>query len=129
MGDFNADLLRMKRFDLILKEFKVDNDLHVISPSYDPELFSFFKDKYSAFLDHVLISNNLDKDNYKCNIIESDINLSDHKTSWINFKWNSDSYSKESDYVEPINNLLIKLNPNLDNIEIYQKFNSVVGVS
>jgi hypothetical protein len=127
MGDFNADLLRMKRFDLILKEFIVDNDLHVLSPSYDPEVFSYFKGEYSAFLDHVLINNNLDKDNYKCNIIESDINLSDHKPLLINFKWNSDSYSKDSDYIEPINNLLIKLNPNLDNIEIYQKFNSILN--
>ena len=33
----------------------------------------------------------------------------------------------ENDYSEPINNLMIKLNPNLDNIEIYQKFNDILN--
>ena len=42
MGDFNADLLRVKRFDLMLLKFIDNNNLRVVSQSYNPAIFSYF---------------------------------------------------------------------------------------
>jgi hypothetical protein len=128
MDYFNADVLRFKRFDLIFKQFIFDYNLNIISPSLDPSLFTYSKGDYSAFIDHCLI-NNLNFDNYKCNLIESDINLSDHKPLLLSVEWSSYACTNVNEiaFTEPLNNLMIKLNPNLDNIEIYQKFNNILN--
>ena len=86
-GDFNADLLRNKRFDIIFENFIKNNDLNAVPLSYDPLLFSYMNGDYKAKLDHCLMSSSIHSFNIiNCEFIDDVINLSDHKPLLIIIK-------------------------------------------
>ena len=90
IGDFNADLLRNNRFDIIFSNYIKKNNFAVLTPSYDFEKFSYYKGEYRAKLDHCLMSKFCYLFKTVCVYLESDINLSDHKTIFICISWMSD---------------------------------------
>ena len=51
-GDFNADLTRNNRFDVVFNNFLLNNSFHCISPSFDANEFTYHNGKYQAKLDH-----------------------------------------------------------------------------
>ena len=123
LGDFNADLLRGKRFDNILLDFVSMNEFEVISPSYDPQSFTYIKGDYTANLDHCIVLKN-SISNYFSKVIDNDINLSDHKPVFINYFISVTSSHINNDLDISTNDLpTIKLSPNFDNEEINLKFN------
>ena len=91
IGDFNADLLRNKRFDIYLNNFIVNNLMVIVSPSLDSSQFSYEKGDYKAMLDH-FISSNYDMVDYSCSLVDNVINLSDHKTLKVIISWFSNCF-------------------------------------
>jgi hypothetical protein len=79
IGDFNCYITRNNRFDIIFNDFVKNNNLCFISPSSDPNEFSYQNGLYKAKLDHCLVSN--DKHGfYMSSFYKHDvINLSDHE--------------------------------------------------
>lgn len=90
IGDINSDLLRNKRFDIMLNNYLKNNDLLVISPSYDINNFSYVKGDYTARLDHCFRSKKYQTSEFvNSSYIDNVINLSDHKPLLITIEWKS----------------------------------------
>ena len=126
VGDFNADLMRNKRFDLFLNNFIENNSIVVVSASRDNSQFSYEKGEYTAMLDHCFASS-LDLVNYNCSLVNNEINFSDHKPLKIIMVWLS-MYSGKQAYSVDLDSYknIITIPPNFDNDEIKEKFNSIL---
>jgi hypothetical protein len=57
IGDLDADLKRIERFDVYLSNFIINNSLVLISPSLVINQYSYEKGDYTATLDHCIFSN------------------------------------------------------------------------
>ena len=128
IGDFNADLLRKKRFDLIFMNFIIKNNLTTLSNSFNPFLSSYMKGDYVAKLDHCLTS--LPLINFKISkseYMDDVINLSDHKPLLIKIIWNSKFIFQTQSNENLFCNKIITLPPNFDNPEIKEKFNNILS--
>jgi hypothetical protein len=126
IGDFNADLLRNKRFDVIFDNFIKNNNLLLLSFSRDHNLFSYMNGDYRAKLDHCLTSS--DSNTFtitESEYLDDDINLSDHKPVLIKLKWNHNNVNEQTNNYINCNNI-ITLPPNFDNEEIKDKFNKLI---
>ena len=127
IGDFNADILRKKRFDVVLNNFILNNGLKFLSPSIDANLFSYSKGIYKAKLDHCFTSiNNHNNEIIESSYIENVIDLSDHKPIIVNIKWNATHAGINNHITCEDSNIVIKLPPNFDNDEIRKKFNKIL---
>jgi hypothetical protein len=129
IGDFNADLLRNKRFDIYLNNIIVNNLMVIVSPSLDSSQFSYEKGDYSAMLDHC-ISSNYDMVDYSCSLVDNVINLSDHIPlkviiSWFSNCFDIDNRISISHDIDGFKNI-ISIPPNFDNDEIKEKFNTIL---
>lgn len=78
-GDFNADVKRGNRFDVLLQNYINENNYrlvdHEFSSSHD---FTYFKGLYKAFIDHCIVPRQNDMLSIQCEVLYSDINTSDH---------------------------------------------------
>ena len=128
IGDFNADLLRQKRFDEVLRLFIMNNNLKVLSPSYNASNYSYSKGSYNAKLDHCLTSNwNHNNYIFKSMYIDNDINMSDHKPIFVNIEWKLSNEINIIDVNKLENDKIITIPPNFDNSEIREKFNCILN--
>ena len=66
-GDFNADISRGKRFDVLLQRFIEDENFHMLDSNLGG--YSYLKGNYRAFIDHSLVPRQDDP---------LDFNTSDH---------------------------------------------------
>ncbi len=126
IGDFNADVTRNNRFDLLFKNFINNNELSLVSPSFNINEFSYHNDHYKAKLDHCIISKSLTSPFIHCVYNEDVINLSDHKSILIMINFYDDTaIHKEINNNEEIK--FITLNPNLEIDEVNDKFNNILA--
>ena len=90
IGDSNCDITRNNRFDIIFNDFIKNNNLCFISPSSDPNEFSYQNGLYKAKLDHCLVSNDKYHIYMSCFYQHDAINLSDHEplNSILNYMHN-----------------------------------------
>ena len=96
LGDFNADLRRNNRFDIILENYITDHKLVPLDHQFTQmNNYTFSADlgidkSYFANLDHVLV---LDRpiyailENFQCNILDDPRNTSDHRALSIEFSF------------------------------------------
>ena len=128
LGDFNADLKRHNRFDFEFNNFLIQTNFCSISPSLYVNEFSYSNGEYRATLDHCVISADEWNLLVTCSFLDDIINLSDHKPVqlWITFDTMC-SIANLTDRIDN-NNIFekITLAPNLDNIEMFKKFNFVL---
>ena len=131
IGDLNSDLLRNKRFDILLNNYLKNNDLLVISPSYDINNFSYIKGDYTARLDHCFRSNKHQTSEFvNSSYIDDVINLSDHKPLLITIEWKSKLNCFSQNILQTLNcDKIVKLPPNFNNFEIKDKFNSILKIN
>jgi hypothetical protein len=126
IGDFNADVTRNNRFDILFKNFINNNELRLISPSFNINEFSYHNDHLKAKLDHCIISKSFTGPFIHCVYNEDVINLSDHKPILIMINFYDDSaIHKEINKTEEIK--FITLNPNLEIDEVKDKFNNILA--
>jgi hypothetical protein len=134
LGDFNSDIFRKKRFDKILLNFILDNNLlnlsqlstQKINCTYPNELLPCSDIKYN--IDHVLINlKGIDKFlSIQCNLLDDLANMSDHKAlvttlelkSNLDFSPISTIYDSNIDFMKPDLKLRYNssLNINLDKL-------------
>ena len=127
IGDINADLLRSKRFDAIFENFIKNNNMLLVSMSRDPLLFSYKNGDYKAILDHCLISSSFQSFNIiNSNYIDDVINLSDHKPLLVSIEWNVSYIDNFNTNLLTTCDKIIIIPPNFDNIEVKEKFNSIL---
>ena len=121
MGDFNADYNRQNRFDSRFRSFLQNNNLKFIRTNNSIK-HTYVKGSYKALLDYILIPSILIHAISNSEIIMDDTNLSDHlpissfltcSSDYI-FQSHLSSNSKISEFIE--------LAPNLNNIEVKDKF-------
>ena len=126
IGDINSDLLRKKRFDVILLNYLKNNNLITLSMSFDSNNFSFISGDYKAKLDHCFTSNtNHEFRLSKIDYIENDINFSDHKPLLIISKWNK--YKRHQLVNKTVScNKIINLPPNFNNTELKYRYNQII---
>ena len=77
IGDFNADLERGKRFDLLLKKFVNKN--HMYDGIGHLKKYTYKKGEYTAKLDHILLRDKSSLTVSSCSILDSLLDASDHK--------------------------------------------------
>ncbi len=126
VGDFNADVTRNNRFDIIFKNFIRNNDLTLISPSNNINEFSYHNDQYKAKLDHCIISNSLTSPFIHCVYNDSVINLSDHNPVLTNIMLYTNCTSQK-EILKSNEIKFITLIPNLEIDEIKLKFNNILA--
>ncbi len=79
MGDFNSDTNRQKRFDNDFKKFIVDNKLSKTHDLYNNNDHTYRNGSYTSQIDHILLNDIAKKIAQSSNIINSYMDLSDHK--------------------------------------------------
>lgn len=128
IGDFNSDITRNNRFDIIFKDFITNNNLCFLSPSSDNTEFSYQNGEYKAKLDHCIIANDKFDLFTKSWYWHDVINLSDHEplNSIVNYIDKGKDHHIEKDTIID-NERIIKLMPNLENDEINFKFNYILN--
>ena len=77
IGDFNADLERGKRFDLLLKKFVNKN--HMYDGIGHLKKYTYKKGEYTTKLDHILLRDKSSLTVSSCSILDSLLDASDHK--------------------------------------------------
>ena len=128
IGDFNADLKRNNRFDYEFNNYLNNNRFFCVSPSLDINEFSYSNSEYKAILDHCIISSNEWNLLVRCSFLDDIINLSDHKTVQVCITFNESPYifNREDRVNQDEELLTITLPPNLENVEICNKFNQIL---
>ena len=80
VGDFNCDTSRNNRFDAIFKDFIFKNNFFdSISYFNQVSSFTYSNGDYRSTIDHILCNYNLFQRVTNGEILEEDVNLSDHK--------------------------------------------------
>ena len=109
MGDFNADLRRLNKFDKILREFVGKQALTPLETSQlQVTNFTYMNKQkingnvsyYTANLDHVLVSSSTNLKITSCNIVHDAANLSDHRDIHLTIA-NADFNEKPSESKMP----------------------------
>ena len=126
IGDFNADVTRNNRFDLLFKNFINNNELSLVSPSFNINEFSYHNDHYKAKLDHCIISKSLTSPFIHCVYNDSVINLSDHNPVLTNIMFYTNCTSQK-EILKSNEIKFITLIPNLEIDEIKLKFNNILA--
>jgi hypothetical protein len=78
MGDFNSDLERGRRFDIMLKAFIHEMKLTCLEYDFHDIHFIYTNNHYKSHIDHVIGNEKVRINTIKCYIFDDLINLSDH---------------------------------------------------
>jgi len=83
-GDFNADVNRGNRFDVLLNSFISENNFLLVDQEFSSGLdYTYSKrvgtnNVYRAFIDHCILTSKEKILNYCCQVLYDDVNNSDH---------------------------------------------------
>ena len=139
IGDFNADLNRNRPFDKLLKRFI--NSMNLVpmdmlcTQVYNSTYKAHLKNKIiKSNIDHCLVLNNKIIYNMQTNILEDDLNTSDHNSlmTSIEFKSLIDIDNHKENNNSPSNNVEFKKKSSfldLDNPLVLNEYRKLVGIS
>ena len=96
VGDWNMDIYRRKKHDRLLSNFAKKNELTNVSKLFGQQIdFTYEQNNNRSMIDHVLVNRQMAKEVEQCNIVQDNMNTSDHLIVNTTIK-----YSGSGDVVE-----------------------------
>ena len=85
VGDFNADVERNKRFDNLLRDFIASNELNCAEYVFYNSNYTYKNGDYTSNIDHVITNRLAKQKTLNCQILQNDLNMSDHNALLTSF--------------------------------------------